>query len=107
MTASIHHHQAPQPRKISETFLNFLSPILAMMGDQAGEAEIESALKIGFTVWNSMVLDVVDGNSVHAAYARSVSGVAARKRCGSKSWCNRTSSAPRRPTAAMSAGAAG
>src|SRR5438034_6249127 len=37
-------------------------------------------------------------------YALSVPEVAAMKRCGSRSWCRRTRSAPSRPMAAVSAG---
>lgn len=52
-------------RKISETFLAFVAPILATIADEAGEAAIESTLKIGFTVWNSMVYDEVNGNNAY------------------------------------------
>lgn len=46
-------------RKISATFLEFAEPLLAPLGPEAGEQEMEGALKIAFTVWNSVVYDAV------------------------------------------------
>lgn len=50
-------------KKISETFLNFASPIIDSLGNDPTQDQIESVLKIAFTVWNSVVLDTVRGNS--------------------------------------------
>ena len=50
-------------RKISETFLNFASPIIDSLGNDPAQDQVESVLKIAFTVWNAVVLDTVRGNS--------------------------------------------
>jgi hypothetical protein len=50
-------------RKISEAFLDFASPLMAVMPDDASEASIEQALTIAFTVWNGVILDDVSGNN--------------------------------------------
>ena len=50
-------------RKISETFLDFASPLLEPLGPEATEQEMEHALKIAFTVWNAVVYDAVDRSS--------------------------------------------
>jgi hypothetical protein len=51
------------PRKISETFLDFAEPLLAPLGAEAAEAEMEQALQIAFTVWNAVVFDAADRSS--------------------------------------------
>ena len=50
-------------RKISETFLDFASPLLDPLGAEATEREMENALQIAFTVWNAVVYDAVDRSS--------------------------------------------
>ena len=70
MKSSKHHHEAIPDRKISETFLDFASPVLSMMPDDATEANIETALQIAFTVWNSVIFDEVDGNDHYIAWLR-------------------------------------
>ncbi len=58
--------QATYPnRKISEAFLDFASPLTAIMPDDAPEASIEQALMIAFTVWNGVILDDVNGNGYY------------------------------------------
>lgn len=50
----------PKPsaeRKISETFLEFLEPLLVVLGPTATAEEIEPTLRIGFMVWNSVVFE--------------------------------------------------
>ena len=60
--------QATYPnRKISETFLDFASPLMATMPDDASDASIEQALTIAFTVWNGVILDDVNGNGYYMA----------------------------------------
>lgn len=46
-------------RKISETFLDFSSPLLDTLGDATTKDEIEKILKITYTVWNAVVIDAV------------------------------------------------
>ena len=62
MTSNNHQRTAYPNRKISETFLDFAAPILRMMPDNSCEKDIQTALKIAFTVWNAIVLADVNGN---------------------------------------------
>ena len=57
-------------RKISETFLDFAAPLLAPLGADATEQEIENALKIAFTVWNAVVFDAVNRSNRWVAQVR-------------------------------------
>ena len=57
-------------RKISETFLDFASPLLNAMPDNAGEREFESVLKLAFTVWNAVVLADAAGEEKHLSEMR-------------------------------------
>jgi hypothetical protein len=50
-------------RKISETFLDFAEPLLRTAGAQITKDQFEKALKLAFTVWNSVVLDTVNSDS--------------------------------------------
>ena len=60
--------QATYPnRKISEAFLDFASPLMAVMPDDASETSIEEVLTIAFTVWNGVILDDVNGNGYYMA----------------------------------------
>ena len=53
-------------RKISETFLDFIDPILEGMGHpDPGTAEFDSVVKIGWTVWNAIISNDVEGNPKH------------------------------------------
>jgi hypothetical protein len=52
-------------KKISETFLEFVAPLTSILGPNATEAELEQALKIGFTVWNAVVFDALEPGSRH------------------------------------------
>ena len=49
-------------RKISETFLDFSSPLLDALGKDVNKYQVEQILKIAFTAWNAVVLDAVKGN---------------------------------------------
>ncbi len=60
--------QAAYPnRKISETFLDFASPLTAVMPDDASEATIQKVLTIAFVAWNGIILDDVNGNGYYMA----------------------------------------
>lgn len=61
-------------RKISETFLDYASPLLDPLGLPTKE-QMEQALKIAFTVWNSAVYDAVSGESHHLAQVRELAAV--------------------------------
>jgi hypothetical protein len=61
-------------RKISETFLEFATPLLAPLGNEATLDEMENSLKIAFTVWNAVVFDAVDRGSRWVDQLRDLSG---------------------------------
>jgi len=42
-------------RKISETFIEFVSPIVAVLNEAAGKTGQDTALKLGSIVWNAVV----------------------------------------------------
>jgi len=57
-------------RKISETFLDFVAPLMAAAGAVATKGQVEQALKIAFTVWNSVVFDTKRGNTAYLTRIR-------------------------------------
>lgn len=57
-------------RKISETFLDFSSPLLNAIGEGATKHQGERILQITYTVWNAIVLDTVKGNTEHISMLR-------------------------------------
>ena len=48
-------------RKISETFLEFVSPLFKYLSPGADVHEIEKVIEIGFTAWNAVILSNVEG----------------------------------------------
>jgi hypothetical protein len=48
-------------RKISETFLEFSSPLLDSIGQAETKDQVEKVLQITYSVWNSIVLDTSSG----------------------------------------------
>ncbi len=61
-------------RKISATFLDFAEPLLAPLCAEASEQEMEGALQIAFTVWNSVVYDVVQRGDRWVSQVRRMAG---------------------------------
>ena len=57
-------------KKISETFLDFSSPLLDALGKGATKHQVEKVLKITYTVWNAIVLDTVKDISEHISVLR-------------------------------------
>ena len=55
-----HLHQA---RKISETFKDFVSPVVTMMGDEHDETGRDAILEFGSLVWNAVVLEDAIGKT--------------------------------------------
>jgi hypothetical protein len=47
----------PPFRKISETFLAFVSPLIDRLEPTCSDAERTAALNLGFTVWNAVVFE--------------------------------------------------
>ena len=65
----------PHPdRKISETFLDYASPLIDALGPNVTKEQFDQALKIAFTVWNSVVFDQADGDARYAAKAQELTG---------------------------------
>lgn len=58
------------PRKISETFLEFAEPLWVPLGAEVADHELEQALMIAFTVWNSVVFDAAEGGQSHVSQLR-------------------------------------
>jgi hypothetical protein len=57
-------------RKISETFLDFSSPLLEAIGKDVTNYQVEQVLKIAYTAWNAVVLDTVKGNTQYVTKLR-------------------------------------
>jgi hypothetical protein len=57
-------------RKISETFLDYSSPLLDALGEHPTKYQVEQVLKIAFTVWNAIVLDSVKGGTEYISLVR-------------------------------------
>ena len=57
-------------RKISETFLDFVAPLMAAAGAVATKGQVEQALKIAFAVWNSVVFDTKRRNTAYLTRIR-------------------------------------
>ncbi len=57
-------------RKISETFLEFSSPLMDTIGEDVTKYKVEQVLKIAFTVWNAIVLDTAKGSSKYISMVR-------------------------------------
>ncbi len=57
-------------RKISETFLDFASPMLQVLPTPTTREDIEKILKIAFMVWNSVVYADVRGDEHFLAELR-------------------------------------
>jgi hypothetical protein len=62
------------PKKISETFLEFVAPLTSILGSAATDAELEQVLKIGCTVWNAVVLDAAAPGSRYVEEALRLAG---------------------------------
>jgi hypothetical protein len=70
MSSTIHERAASADRPISETFLDFAAPLFRVMPNDASDKEIDTVLKIAFTVWNSVVFDDVNGDDHRATEIR-------------------------------------
>jgi len=57
-------------RKISETLLDFSSPLLDALGKGATKYQVEKVFEIAYTVWNAIVLDTVKDSSEHISMLR-------------------------------------
>jgi hypothetical protein len=57
-------------RKISETFIDFSSPILDYLGENASKHQVNDILRITYCVWNAVVLDTAKNESAHVSRLR-------------------------------------
>ena len=63
MASNQNEEDRPFPdRKISETFIDFAAPFVAMIDENTTQSQVEQGFKIAFTVWNAIVFDTVNGN---------------------------------------------
>ena len=69
MTARKKRFRFPD-RKISETFLDFASPLLELAPPGVAKEDVEEAFRIAFTTWNAVVFDAVDGDDRFAGKLR-------------------------------------
>ena len=57
-------------RKISETFLDFVAPLLEGAEGKATRKQFDKVLMVGFTVWNSVVYDTVNGDAKYVTWLK-------------------------------------
>ena len=56
--------------KISKSFLDFVQPLLNVLGPQAAVDQVKGVLQVAFTVWNGVVLDTVKGEDCYVRQIR-------------------------------------
>ena len=57
-------------KKISQTLLEYLEPVLQGFGDDISREEIENLLKVGTTIWNACVVDAWHGSDTYVTKVR-------------------------------------
>jgi hypothetical protein len=57
-------------RKISETYLEFSSPLLDAIGQATTMDQVKKVLQITYSVWNSIVLDTARGREKNISMLR-------------------------------------
>jgi hypothetical protein len=57
-------------RKISETLLDFSMPLFDAIGHSATKQQIESALRITYSVWNAVNFDSIKGGAKYVTMLR-------------------------------------
>jgi hypothetical protein len=57
-------------KKISQTLLDYLEPILNEFGDDISRQELENLLMVGTTVWNACVVDAWHGSDTYVPELR-------------------------------------
>ena len=63
------HKKLPE-RKISETLLDFASPILELRPDDTPDAEIEKVLIYAVAVWNALIFEEIKGDGHYISEIR-------------------------------------
>ena len=54
--------------KISQTFIDFVKPVMPPVDENTTEEQIRTIFEIGFMVWNAVLLDSVNKNDFHNEY---------------------------------------
>jgi hypothetical protein len=54
--------------KISQTFIDFVKPLMPPIDENTTEEQIRTFFELGFTVWNAVLLDSVNKNDFYKKY---------------------------------------
>ena len=54
--------------KISQTFIDFVKPVMPPIDENTTEDQIRTIFELGFMVWNAFLLDSVNKNDFHNEY---------------------------------------
>ena len=54
--------------KISQTFIDFVKPVMPAIDENTTEDQIRTIFELGFMVWNAVLLDSVNKNDLHNRY---------------------------------------
>ena len=54
--------------KISQTFIDFVKPVMPPIDENTTEDQIRTIFELGFMVWNAVLLDSVNKNDFHNEY---------------------------------------
>ena len=57
-------------RKISETFLDFSMPVLEAIGYGVTKQQVETVLRITYSVWNAVNFDIIKGGTKYVTMLR-------------------------------------
>jgi len=54
--------------KISQTFIDFVKPVMPPVDENTTEDQIRTFFELGFMVWNAVLLDSVNKNNFYKGY---------------------------------------
>ena len=54
--------------KISQTFIDFVKPVMPPVDENTTEDQIRTLFELGFMVWNAVLLDSVNKNDFYKGY---------------------------------------
>ena len=54
--------------KISQTFIDFVKPVMPPVDENTTEDQIRTLFELGFMVWNAVLLDSVNKNNFYKGY---------------------------------------
>ena len=58
--------------KISQTFIDFVKPVMPPVDENTTEDQIRTIFEIGFMVWNAVLLDSVNNNDYYIGYIEEI-----------------------------------